>query len=87
LKEGHRLKTRIDRFKVKQRMEALGIDTFEELAKRAKLSPATLYNALDGYNWRSTTLDAIANALGCSSREITTIDVPEVSPATSAATR
>jgi predicted transcriptional regulator len=80
------MKTRIDRFKVKQRMEVLGVDTFEELAKRAKVAPATLYNALDGYNWRSTTLDAIANALGCSSREITTIDAPE--PATEpAATR
>lgn len=48
--------------------------TFEELAKKTKLSTATLYNALDGYNWRSSTLDAIANALGCSSRDTTTID-------------
>lgn len=70
------LKTRIDRFKVKQHMEQLGIATFEELAKKAELSPATLYNALDGYKWRSSTLDSIANALGCSSRDITTIDEP-----------
>lgn len=68
------MRTRIDRFKVKQRMEQIGMATFEELAKKTKLSTATLYNALDGYNWRSSTLDAIANALGCSSRDITTID-------------
>lgn len=68
-------------------MESLGIETFEELAKLAKVSPTTLYNALDGYNWRSTTLDAIANALGCSSRDITTIDLPETVTTQLAATR
>jgi lambda repressor-like predicted transcriptional regulator len=68
------MRTRIDRFKVKQHMELLGIEKFEVLARRAKLSPTTLYSALDSYNYRSTTLDAIANALGCSSRDITTID-------------
>ena len=55
-------------------METIGLEKFEDLAKRAGLSTATVYNALDGYNWRSQTLDAIANALGCSPRDIITID-------------
>lgn len=68
------MNTRIDRFKVKRRMESEGIDTFETLAKEAKLSPTTVYSALDGYNWRSTTLDAIAAALGCNPLDIVTVD-------------
>jgi DNA-binding Xre family transcriptional regulator len=68
------MKTRIDRFKVKRRMENVGIDTFEKLAEKAKLSPTTVYNALDGYNWRATTLDAIAAAIGCNPLDIVTVD-------------
>ena len=74
------MKTRIDRFKVKRRMEVEEIDTFENLAKDAGLSPTTVYNALDGYNWRSTTLDAIAAALGCNPFEILTVDTDIVLP-------
>ena len=55
-------------------MRLLEIETFDELAERAGLSAATLYKALDGYNWRRSTLDAIANALKSTSHHITTID-------------
>lgn len=68
------MNTRIDRFKVKRWMEQEGIETFDQLAKLARLSPTTVYNALDGYNWRSTTLDAIAKALGCNPLDIVTVD-------------
>jgi DNA-binding Xre family transcriptional regulator len=66
--------TRIDRFKVKTRMEQLGIVTFEELAKVAGIHSNTVYNALDGYNWRSQTLDALAKALRCDPTDILTVD-------------
>lgn len=68
--------TRIDRYKVRTRMEQLGIDTYQELAKLAGLSEATIYNSLDGFNWRSQTLDALAIALRCAPTDIITFGPP-----------
>ena len=69
-------RTRIDRFKVRNRMPNAPrqITTFEELAKAANISQTTIYSAIDSYSWRAATLDAIANALGCCSMDILTID-------------
>lgn len=68
------MNTRIDRFKIKRRMRQVEIDTFEALAKKAEISPTTLYSAMDGYNWRATTLDALAAALECNPLDIVTVD-------------
>jgi DNA-binding Xre family transcriptional regulator len=68
--------TRIDRFKVRTRMDQLGIETYQELAKLAGVSEATVYNSLDGYNWRSQTLDALATALRCAPTDIITFGPP-----------
>jgi lambda repressor-like predicted transcriptional regulator len=68
------LRTRFDRFKIKARMEKAGIEKFEELAKAAGISPTTLYNTMDNYNWRGATIDHVANALDCSPLELLTVD-------------
>jgi DNA-binding Xre family transcriptional regulator len=70
------VQTRIDRYKVRLRMLQLGIDTFEELAALAGLSQGTIYNSLDGFNWRSQTLDALAKALRCEPTDIITYGPP-----------
>jgi DNA-binding Xre family transcriptional regulator len=69
-------RTRLDRFKVVSRWSG----RLDDLAKKADMSPNTLYNALDGYNWTSTTLDKIAAALGCRSIDIITVDSAEIVP-------
>lgn len=68
------MKTRIDRFKVSRKMEAVGVSRFDELAKKAGIGEATIYNVLDSYNWTSRTLDRIAHALNCASLDILTVD-------------
>jgi len=68
------MKTRIDRFKVKQVMEKQNIEALQDLAPLAKISPTTLYNVLDSYAWRAATLDAIADALKVNPLSLLTVD-------------
>lgn len=61
---------RIDERKVKIFMASAGIDTIEELARRAEISPATMYNYFNGQSFRSSTVDKIAVILGCNSIDL-----------------
>ena len=70
-------RTRIDRFKTKRLMESRGFSALQDLADAASISQTTLYSVLDTYAWRCATLDAIANALGCSPLDILTVDEVE----------
>ncbi len=69
------LKTRIDRYLVKKAMQGR-YSTFGELAKAASISTTTMTKATDSNEWRSSTLDAIADALGVS--PLTLLAVEEV---------
>ena len=72
------MRTRIDRYKIKQRMAMLRMEKFEELIKASGISQTTFYGAVDSYTWKAQTLDALANALNCQPWELTTReDVPE----------
>lgn len=68
------MKTRIDRFKIKQAMRGR-FSTLEELAGAASISTNTMSTATDSYSWRAGTLDAIANALGVQPVTLLTTDV------------
>lgn len=57
------LKIRIDRYKLRTAMKGR-FDTLEELAIAAGISPTTMSKATDSHAWRSSTLNAIAAALG-----------------------
>ena len=70
------MKTRIDRFKIKQAMKGR-FDTMEDLAGAAKISTNTMSTATDSYSWRANTLDAIANALGVQPATLLTTDIVE----------
>lgn len=65
---------RFDRFKIKQTMARRNVEKFEELAKLADLSAATLYNTMDSYHWRSHTVNSVANALQVNPLDLITID-------------
>lgn len=66
------MRTRIDRQKVRIHMALRDIDTFDGLIERSGLAQTTFYTSLDNFDWKSRTLDAIANALNCQPWEITT---------------
>lgn len=75
------MKARIDEFKVRQRLKGVeGIDTIQELAKAAELGENTLYRSLKGYNWKSNTLNSIADVLNCNPVDLLTVD-PKPAPA------
>lgn len=57
------MKTMIDKKTVQRRMIDQEIASFQELSKRAGISPTTLYNVFDNDNWTRKTLDSIAAAL------------------------
>lgn len=63
------LKTRIDRYAIKVAMRGK-FDTFGELAKAAGISTTTMTKATDSNNWRSDTLDSIANALSVTPKSL-----------------
>ena len=55
---------RVNERKVRIAMASAGIRTIEELARRSSLGTATLTNILRGEGFRSSTVDALARALG-----------------------
>ena len=65
---------RLDRYKVKQRMNDIRLEHIIELATLADLHSNTIYNALDSHKWVSTTVEKIAKALQCNPLELITVD-------------
>jgi lambda repressor-like predicted transcriptional regulator len=55
--------TLINKKEVRRWMLERDVASFRDLAEKAKVSEATIYNALDKEGWHSRTLDAIAEAL------------------------
>ncbi len=62
--------TIISKRAVKKIMADRNIDSLMELSRRAKLGQTTVYEAISGKPWRSSTLDALANALECDPRHL-----------------
>mgnify|MGYP001228445653 CR=1 FL=1 len=69
--------TRLDRYKVKEQMLRCKIEYFNELIRRSGVSQTVFYTSLDSYDWRSKTVDALANVLRCNSFDLLTIDLVE----------
>jgi hypothetical protein len=66
------MRTKIDRRKVRLRMAMSDIETFDSLLERSGVAQTTFYTSLDSTDWKSRTLDALANALSCQPWELTT---------------
>lgn len=66
------LRTKIDRQKVRIHMAMRNLETFDSLIEQSGLAQTTFYASLDNFDWKSKTLDAIANALNCQPWEVTT---------------
>lgn len=58
------MRTYLDKTAVRIGMARCDIDNFNGLAVAANISPNTIYRALRQDDFRLSTLDAIANALG-----------------------
>lgn len=72
------MRTKIDRQKVRIHMAMRNLETFDSLIERSGLAQTTFYTSLDNPDWKSKTLDALANALNCQPWEITTReDLPD----------
>lgn len=72
------MKTRLDRYKIRQQMAVRRMERFQDLIDRADISQTAFYTSVDSHKWKSQTLDAIANALQCSPIELLTVDIVEV---------
>lgn len=74
---------RIDKSKVRRRMEAAGIDTYNELGEKTTphgLGVRKMYDLLDGYDWSTQQLYALCNVLGCSVTDILSFDLERINP-------
>ena len=72
---------RIDERKLRIFMASKGIDTLQELIEKSGVSYSTLYNVLNGANFRSGTLRDLASALDVNPIDLLLIDgypVPHV---------
>lgn len=68
------MRTRIDRYKVRLHMAQRKIDRFEDLIEKSKISQTAFYASVDSHTWKSRTLDALADALGCTPLDLLTVD-------------
>lgn len=71
------MRTRLDRYKIRQHMAIQKMGRFEDLINRADISQTAFYTSVDSHKWKSQTLDALANALKCSPIELLTVDSVE----------
>lgn len=72
------MRTKIDRQKVRLHMAMRNMETFDALIERSGVAQTTFYTSLNSPDWKSKTLDAIANALNCQPWELMTReDVPD----------
>jgi len=65
---------RIDERRVKLFMAIRGIETQDELAKRAGLHPATLVKLFKGSNFTAETLDKLARAFECNPLDLIAVE-------------
>lgn len=71
---------RIDRWKVKQQMKAVGIRTFGELAERIGVSQAAMSAWFRGEAFSSGSLEALVRELNCTPNDILTLDPNQTAP-------
>lgn len=64
----------VSRFKVRQRMNILGMENYTEITKKSGLHVNTIYNVMDNDNWNSRTVSRIATALECSPIELIAVE-------------
>lgn len=65
---------RIDRWKVKQQMNRVGIRTFAEFAEQVGVTPTTVSAWFRGMGFSSDTLERICRVLDCTPNDILTLD-------------
>jgi DNA-binding Xre family transcriptional regulator len=71
---------RIDRYKVRQQMAAVGIRTFSELATKIGVSKQALSGWFSGAAFSSQSLEALCLELECTPNDILTFDTPLEAP-------
>lgn len=71
---------RIDRWKVRQQMKQVGIDTFRDLAKMVGVSQQTVSAWFGGAGFTSENLTALCYALECEPGDILTLDPNRLAP-------
>lgn len=74
---------RIDKRKVKAKMDAMGISTWNELGERTAphgLSTRKMYDILDGYDWHTGQLYALCQVLQCKTTDLLSFDFEQVDP-------
>ena len=79
------MKTVISKKQVRILMVERGIDTFQELAEKAGISPTTLYSVLDSNRFTGKTLDAIAEALNVNPIKLLVVEGEALAPVAIAA--
>lgn len=71
---------RIDRWKVKQEMKRVGIDTFAEFADLVGVSPQIVSRWFRGGGCTVANLEAICRVLKCTPNDILTFDPNRLAP-------
>lgn len=71
---------RIDRWKVKQQMKVVGIDTFGELADLVGVSPQVVSRWFRGGGSSAANLEVLCRVLRCTPNDILTIDPNQSAP-------
>lgn len=66
------MRTKIDRQKIRLHMAMRSIETFDALIEQSGVAQTTFYTSLNSPDWKSKTLDALANTLRCQPWELTT---------------
>jgi DNA-binding Xre family transcriptional regulator len=75
---------RIDRWKVKQEMNQVGIDTFADLADLVGVSPQIVSRWFRGGGFTAANLEALCRVLKCTPNDILTFDPNRLAPVANA---
>jgi DNA-binding Xre family transcriptional regulator len=73
---------RIDRWKIKQEMNKVGIDTFADLADLVGVSPQIVSRWFRGGGFTAANLEALCRVLRCTPNDILTFDPNRSAPVT-----
>ncbi len=75
---------RLDRWKIKQEMNKVSIDTFGELAVLVGVSPQVVSRWFRGGGFTAANLEALCRVLNCTPNDILTFDPNRLAPVANA---
>lgn len=75
---------RIDRWKIKQEMNRVGIETFADLADLVGVTPQVVSRWFRGGGFTATNLEALCRVLRCTPNDILTFDPNRLAPVANA---